>query len=64
MNNVAAESQGEAQASACPAPKGRRSPSPGASPAGRPVKAESPGVRRKRASPVPVSSCLANVLFL
>ncbi|XP_070267821.1 mitogen-activated protein kinase kinase kinase 1 isoform X1 [Myotis yumanensis] len=53
MNSVAAESQGEAQASVCPAPKGRRSPSPGSSPAGRPVKAESPGVRRKRASPVP-----------
>jgi mitogen-activated protein kinase kinase kinase 1 len=56
MNNLAAESQGEGQASATsPAPKGRRSPSPGSSPSGRTVKSESPGVRRKRASPVPVS---------
>ncbi|KAM7148293.1 mitogen-activated protein kinase kinase kinase 1 isoform 1-T1 [Molossus nigricans] len=57
LNNLAAESQGEAQASpAAPAPKGRRSPSPGGSPAGRPAKPESPGVRRKRASPVPFQS--------
>ncbi|ELW65675.1 Mitogen-activated protein kinase kinase kinase 1 [Tupaia chinensis] len=54
MNNLAAEPQGEGQASACsPAPKGRRSPSPGSSPSGRTVKSESPGVRRKRVSPVP-----------
>ncbi|XP_020033707.2 mitogen-activated protein kinase kinase kinase 1 isoform X1 [Castor canadensis] len=57
MNNLAAESQGEGQASATsPAPKGRRSPSPGSSPSGRTVKSESPGVRRKRASPVPFQS--------
>lgn len=56
INNLAAESQGEGPAStASPAPKGRRSPSPGSSPSGRTVKSESPGVRRKRVSPVPVS---------
>lgn len=55
INNLAAEAQGEAQASpASPAPKGR-SPSPG-SPSGRTVRPESPGVRRKRASPVPFQS--------
>ncbi|KAK2117872.1 Mitogen-activated protein kinase kinase kinase 1, partial [Saguinus oedipus] len=54
MNHLAAESPGEAQASvASPASKGRRSPSPGNSSSGRPVKSESPGVRRKRVSPVP-----------
>ncbi|KAF6125629.1 mitogen-activated protein kinase kinase kinase 1 [Phyllostomus discolor] len=53
----AAESQGEGQTSpASPAPKGRRSPSPGGSPSGRTAKPESPGVRRKRASPVPFQS--------
>ncbi|XP_032328318.1 mitogen-activated protein kinase kinase kinase 1 isoform X1 [Camelus ferus] len=57
INNLAAESQGECQAStASPAPKGRRSPSPGSSPSGRTVKSESPGVRRKRVSPVPFQS--------
>ncbi|KAM5168294.1 mitogen-activated protein kinase kinase kinase 1 isoform 1-T1 [Callospermophilus lateralis] len=57
INNVAAESQGEVLASAAsPAPKGRRSPSPGSSPSGRTVKSESPGVRRKRVSPVPFQS--------
>lgn len=57
MNNLAAEPQGEGQAgSAAPAPKGRRSPSPGSSPSGRSVKPESPGVRRKRVSPVPFQS--------
>ncbi|XP_057599296.1 mitogen-activated protein kinase kinase kinase 1 isoform X2 [Hippopotamus amphibius kiboko] len=57
MNNLAAESQGEGQASAASsAPKGRRSPSPGSSPSGRTVKSESPGVRRKRVSPVPFQS--------
>ncbi|XP_047613927.1 mitogen-activated protein kinase kinase kinase 1 isoform X3 [Phacochoerus africanus] len=58
INNSAAESQGDGQASvASPAPKGRRSPSPGSSPSGRTVKSESPGVRRKRVSPVPNCSC-------
>ncbi|XP_013840246.1 mitogen-activated protein kinase kinase kinase 1 isoform X2 [Sus scrofa] len=58
INNLAAESQGDGQASvASPAPKGRRSPSPGSSPSGRTVKSESPGVRRKRVSPVPNCSC-------
>nr|XP_039323605.1 mitogen-activated protein kinase kinase kinase 1 isoform X1 [Saimiri boliviensis boliviensis] len=57
MNHLTAESPGEAQASAAsPASKGRRSPSPGNSPSGRPVKSESPGVRRKRVSPVPFQS--------
>ncbi|XP_046942696.1 mitogen-activated protein kinase kinase kinase 1 isoform X1 [Lynx rufus] len=56
-HSLAAESPGESQAStASPAPKGRRSPSPGSSPAGRTVKSESPGVRRKRVSPVPFQS--------
>ncbi|KAB0393517.1 hypothetical protein E2I00_003692 [Balaenoptera physalus] len=54
INTLAAESQGEGQASAASsAPKGRRSPSPGSSPSGRTVKSESPGVRRKKVSPVP-----------
>lgn len=56
MSNLAAEPQGEGQvSSASAAPKGRRSPSPGSSPSGRSVKPESPGMRRKRVSPVPVS---------
>ena len=58
INNLAAESQGEGPTSAASStPKGRRSPSPGSSPSGRTVKSESPGVRRKRVSPVPVSKC-------
>ncbi|KAI5939062.1 Mitogen-activated protein kinase kinase kinase 1 [Manis javanica] len=57
INNLTTESQGEGQARApSPAPKGRRSPSPGSSPSGRTVKSESPGVRRKRVSPVPFQS--------
>ncbi|XP_058917094.1 mitogen-activated protein kinase kinase kinase 1 [Kogia breviceps] len=57
INTLAAESQGEGQAStASSAPKGRRSPSPGSSASGRTVKSESPGVRRKKASPVPFQS--------
>ncbi|KAM7231201.1 hypothetical protein CapIbe_017646 [Capra ibex] len=57
VNNLAAESQGEGPTSAASsAPKGRRSPSPGSSPSGRTVKSESPGVRRKRVSPVPFQS--------
>ncbi|XP_062943188.1 mitogen-activated protein kinase kinase kinase 1 [Cynocephalus volans] len=57
MNNLAAESPGEGQVgTASPVPKGRRSPSPGGSPSGRTVKSESPGVRRKRVSPVPFQS--------
>uniref|UniRef100_A0A8C5KM87 Mitogen-activated protein kinase kinase kinase 1 n=1 Tax=Jaculus jaculus TaxID=51337 RepID=A0A8C5KM87_JACJA len=57
MSNLAAESQGESRASSVsPAPKGRRSPSPGSSPSSRTVKSESPGVRRKRVSPVPFQS--------
>ncbi|XP_023590753.1 mitogen-activated protein kinase kinase kinase 1 isoform X3 [Trichechus manatus latirostris] len=58
MSNLAAEPQAEGQMSAAsPVPKGRRSPSPGSSPSGRTVKSESPGVRRKRVSPVPNCSC-------
>ncbi|XP_051709731.1 mitogen-activated protein kinase kinase kinase 1 [Oryctolagus cuniculus] len=57
MSNLAAECQGEGQVGAAsPAPKGRRSPSPSSSPSGRIVKSESPGVRRKRVSPVPFQS--------
>ncbi|XP_060241698.1 mitogen-activated protein kinase kinase kinase 1 isoform X2 [Meriones unguiculatus] len=57
VSSLAAEPQGEGQAgSASPAAKGRRSPSPGSSPSGRSVKPESPGVRRKRVSPVPFQS--------
>ncbi|XP_059998951.1 mitogen-activated protein kinase kinase kinase 1 isoform X1 [Lagenorhynchus albirostris] len=57
INTLAAESQGEGHASAASsAPKGRRSPSPGSSPSGRTVKSESPGVRRKKVSPVPFQS--------
>ncbi|XP_008838602.1 mitogen-activated protein kinase kinase kinase 1 [Nannospalax galili] len=57
MNNTAAEPQGEGQgSSASSASKGRRSPSPSSSPSGRTVKSESPGVRRKRVSPVPFQS--------
>ncbi|XP_033293762.1 mitogen-activated protein kinase kinase kinase 1 isoform X2 [Orcinus orca] len=57
INTLAAESQGEGHASAASsAPKGRRSPSPGNSPSGRTVKSESPGVRRKKVSPVPFQS--------
>ncbi|XFG11536.1 hypothetical protein AB1E19_015160 [Capra hircus] len=57
VNNLAAESQGEGPTSAASsAPKGRRSPSPGSSPSSRTVKSESPGVRRKRVSPVPFQS--------
>lgn len=59
VGGLAAECPGESQAgSPCPVPKGRRSPSPGGSPSGRTVKSESPGVRRKRVSPVPVSQCV------
>ncbi|XP_004703766.1 mitogen-activated protein kinase kinase kinase 1 [Echinops telfairi] len=57
ISGSAAEPHTEGQASATsPAPKGRRSPSPGSSPSGRSVKSESPGVRRKRVSPVPFQS--------
>ncbi|XP_006891596.1 PREDICTED: mitogen-activated protein kinase kinase kinase 1 [Elephantulus edwardii] len=57
MSNSAAEPHAEGQSSATStAPKGRRSPSPGSSPSGRSVKSESPGVRRKRVSPVPFQS--------
>ncbi|XP_007942357.1 mitogen-activated protein kinase kinase kinase 1 [Orycteropus afer afer] len=57
MSNLAAEPQAESQTGAAsPVPKGRRSPSPGSSPSGRTVKSESPGVRRKRVSPVPFQS--------
>ncbi|XP_076408009.1 mitogen-activated protein kinase kinase kinase 1 [Peromyscus maniculatus bairdii] len=57
VSNLAAEPPGEGQvSSASPAPKGRRSPSPGSSPSGRSAKPESPGVRRKRVSPVPFQS--------
>uniref|UniRef100_F7E5H2 Mitogen-activated protein kinase kinase kinase 1 n=2 Tax=Ornithorhynchus anatinus TaxID=9258 RepID=F7E5H2_ORNAN len=59
MNKIAPESQTEGPANtSSPTPKGRRSPSPSGSPSvpSRTVKSESPGVRRKRASPVPFQS--------
>ncbi|XP_029798121.1 mitogen-activated protein kinase kinase kinase 1 isoform X2 [Suricata suricatta] len=55
-HSVAAECPEGLASTASPAPKGRRSPSPGSSAAGRTVKSESPGVRRKRVSPVPFQS--------
>lgn len=58
MNKLSLEPQSEGQSSASsPTQKGRRSPSPSSSSSSssRTVKSESPGVRRKRVSPVPVS---------
>lgn len=57
MNKLSLEPQAEGQSTAAsPTQKGRRSPSPSSSSSSssRTVKSESPGVRRKRVSPVPV----------
>lgn len=57
-NKPAIEAPTEGQTTATsPTQKGRRSPSPSSSSSSssRTVKSESPGVRRKRISPVPVS---------
>lgn len=58
MNKLSLDPQAEGQSTASsPTQKGRRSPSPSSSSSSsaRTVKSESPGVRRKRVSPVPVS---------
>uniref|UniRef100_A0A8C8AYD2 Mitogen-activated protein kinase kinase kinase 1 n=1 Tax=Otus sunia TaxID=257818 RepID=A0A8C8AYD2_9STRI len=60
MNKLPLEPQAEGQSTASsPTQKGRRSPSPSSSSSSssRTVKSESPGVRRKRVSPVPTCSC-------
>ncbi|NXS91239.1 M3K1 kinase, partial [Jacana jacana] len=59
MNKLSLEPQAEGQSTASsPTMKGRRSPSPSSSSSSssRTVKSESPGVRRKRVSPVPFQS--------
>ncbi|NXC74469.1 M3K1 kinase, partial [Anhinga anhinga] len=59
MNKHSLEPQAEGQSTASsPTQKGRRSPSPSSSSSSssRTVKSESPGVRRKRVSPVPFQS--------
>ncbi|KAM6362868.1 mitogen-activated protein kinase kinase kinase 1 isoform 2-T2 [Pluvialis apricaria] len=59
MNKLSLETQAEGQSTASsPTQKGRRSPSPSSSSSSssRTVKSESPGVRRKRVSPVPFQS--------
>ncbi|NXJ39890.1 M3K1 kinase, partial [Ciconia maguari] len=59
MNKLSVEPQAEGQSTASsPTQKGRRSPSPSSSSSSssRTVKSESPGVRRKRVSPVPFQS--------
>ncbi|NWZ31749.1 M3K1 kinase, partial [Asarcornis scutulata] len=59
MNKLSLEPQAEGQSTASsPTQKGRRSPSPSSSSSSssRTVKSESPGVRRKRVSPVPFQS--------
>ncbi|KAM8793321.1 mitogen-activated protein kinase kinase kinase 1-like [Eudromia elegans] len=59
MSKLSLESQIEGQSTASsPTQKGRRSPSPSSSSSlsSRTVKSESPGVRRKRVSPVPFQS--------
>ncbi|XP_009462546.1 PREDICTED: mitogen-activated protein kinase kinase kinase 1 [Nipponia nippon] len=59
MNKLSLEPQAEGQSTASsPTQKGRRSPSPSSSSSSssRTVKSESPGVRRKRISPVPFQS--------
>lgn len=64
MNKLSLEPQSEGQSTASsPTQKGRRSPSPSSSSSSssRTVKSESPGVRRKRVSPVPVS-CKCDVM--
>ncbi|OXB62068.1 hypothetical protein ASZ78_007564 [Callipepla squamata] len=59
MNKLSLEPQSEGQSTvSSPTQKGRRSPSPSSSSSSssRTVKSESPGVRRKRVSPVPFQS--------
>ncbi|KFO72430.1 Mitogen-activated protein kinase kinase kinase 1, partial [Cuculus canorus] len=59
MNKLSIEPQAEGQSTASsPTQKGRRSPSPSSSSSSssRTIKSESPGVRRKRVSPVPFQS--------
>ncbi|NWR73600.1 M3K1 kinase, partial [Centropus unirufus] len=60
MNKLSLEPQAEGQSTASsPTQKGRRSPSPSSSSSSsssRTIKSESPGVRRKRVSPVPFQS--------
>ncbi|NXF10003.1 M3K1 kinase, partial [Smithornis capensis] len=59
VNKLCLEPQAEGQSTASsPTQKGRRSPSPSSSSSSsaRTVKSESPGVRRKRVSPVPFQS--------
>ncbi|XP_074138582.1 mitogen-activated protein kinase kinase kinase 1 isoform X1 [Sminthopsis crassicaudata] len=58
INKLTPESQTEGHINtSSPTPKGRRSPSPSSSSSSnRTVKSESPGVRRKRVSPVPFQS--------
>ncbi|XP_009884099.1 PREDICTED: mitogen-activated protein kinase kinase kinase 1-like [Charadrius vociferus] len=58
MNKLCLEPRAEGQSTASsPTQKGRRSPSPSSSSSSsRTVKSESPGVRRKRVSPVPFQS--------
>ncbi|KAF1560859.1 UNVERIFIED_CONTAM: Mitogen-activated protein kinase kinase kinase 1, partial [Eudyptes pachyrhynchus] len=59
MNKLSLEPRAEGQSTAAsPTQKGRRSPSPNSSSSSfsRTVKSESPGVRRKRVSPVPFQS--------
>ncbi|XP_027719221.1 mitogen-activated protein kinase kinase kinase 1 isoform X1 [Vombatus ursinus] len=58
INKLTPESQIEGHTNtSSPTPKGRRSPSPSSSSSSnRAVKSESPGVRRKRVSPVPFQS--------
>ncbi|EMP41371.1 Mitogen-activated protein kinase kinase kinase 1 [Chelonia mydas] len=55
-NKLSIEPQVEGQSNASATQKGRRSPSPSSSSSSRTVKSESPGVRRKRVSPVPFQS--------
>ncbi|KAM6111493.1 mitogen-activated protein kinase kinase kinase 1-like [Phoenicopterus ruber ruber] len=58
LNKLSLEPRAEGQSTAAsPTQKGRRSPSPSSSSSSsRTVKSESPGVRRKRVSPVPFQS--------
>ncbi|NWS74001.1 M3K1 kinase, partial [Crotophaga sulcirostris] len=59
LNKLSLEPQAEGQSTASsPMQKGRRSPSPSSSSSSssRTIKSESPGVRRKRVSPVPFQS--------
>ncbi|XP_069631493.1 mitogen-activated protein kinase kinase kinase 1 [Haliaeetus albicilla] len=57
MSKLSIEPRAEGQSTASsPSQKGRRSPSSSSSSSSRTVKSESPGVRRKRVSPVPFQS--------